>query len=92
MNQVMIEKSEPYKNLPNKTLSDYFRNAGDLLAEEAIILGGVIRSILAYDGQVTNKAIILRLINLMENTEDVVRKDILRKTLEIVVDHTMDDI
>ena len=68
MNQVMIEKSELYKNLPNKTLSDYFRNAGDLLAEEAIILGGVIRSILAYDGQVTNKAIILRLINLMENT------------------------
>lgn len=52
----------------------------------------MIRSILAYDGQVTNKAIILRLINLMENTEDVVRKDILRKTLEIVVDHTMDDI
>ena len=40
----------------------------------------------------TNKAIILRLINLMENTEDVVRKDVLRKTLEIVVDHTMDDI
>ena len=65
----MIEKSDLYKNLPNKTLSDYFRNAGDLLAEEAIILGGVIRSILAYDGQVTNKAIILRLINLMENTE-----------------------
>lgn len=39
MNQVMIEKSDLYKNLPNKTLSDYFRNAGDLLAEEALILG-----------------------------------------------------
>jgi probable RcsB/C two-component-system connector, global regulator of biofilm formation and acid-resistance len=92
MNPVMIEQSDLYNNLPNKTLSDYFRNAGDLLVEEATILGGVIRSILAYDGNITNKAIILRLINLMENTEDVVRKDILRKTLEIVVDHTMDDI
>lgn len=92
MNQVMIEKSELYNNLPNKTLSDYFLNAGDLLAEEATILGGVIRSILAYDGQITNKAMILRLINLMENTDDVVRKDVLRKTLEIIVDHTMDDI
>lgn len=92
MSQVMIDPSEQQPNLPDSALSDYFKNAGDLLAEEAAILGGVIRSIMAYEGQITNKAIILRLINLLENTEDVVTGDVIRKTLEIVVDHTLDDI
>lgn len=92
MSQVMIDPSEPHQNLPDSALTDYFKNAGDLLAEEAAILGGVIRSILAYEEPITNKAIILRLINLLENTEDVVTGDIIRKTLEIVVDHTLDDI
>ncbi|WP_437433474.1 biofilm development regulator YmgB/AriR family protein [Yokenella regensburgei] len=88
----MFDPSEQYENLPANALTDYFKNAGEVLAEEAAILGGVIRSILAYEGQITNKAIILRLINLLENTEDVVTGDIIRKTLEIVVDHTLDDI
>jgi hypothetical protein len=92
MSQVMIDTSEHHENLPDSALTDYFKNAGDLLAEEATILGGVIRSILAYEEPITNKAIILRLINLLENTEDVVTGDVIRKTLEIVVDHTSDDI
>lgn len=92
MSQLMIDQAERDERLPDPALTDYFRNAGDMLAEEAAILGGVIRSILAYEGQITNKAIILRLINLLENTEDVVQGDVIRKTLEIVVDHTLDDI
>ncbi|MGY6027387.1 Two-component-system connector protein AriR [Phytobacter sp. AG2a] len=92
MSQAMFDPTEQYANLPDSALTDYFKNAGEMLAEEAAILGGVIRSILAYEGQITNKAIILRLINLLENTEDVVTGDVVRKTLEIVVDHTLDDI
>ena len=56
------------------------------------MLGAVVRSILASGGQLTNKAIILHLIQAIESTHDVVKSDIIRKTLEIVVDHTMDDI
>lgn len=92
MSQLMIDQAEQDQNLPDRALRDYFQNAGDMLAEEAAILGGVIRSILAYEGQISNKAIIQRLINLLENTEDVVQGDVIRKTLEIVVDHTLDDI
>lgn len=92
MSQVMIDPTEHHENLPDSTLSDYFKNAGDMLAEEAAILGGVIRSIIAYEEPITNKAIILRLVTLLEHTEDVVTADIIRKTLEIVVDHTSDDI
>lgn len=88
----MLEKSEIYAELPDTALTDYFRNAGDMLAEEAKILGAVIRDILAADESLTHKAIILRLISAIELTNDVVKGDVIRKTLEIVVDHTMDDI
>ena len=39
-----------------------------------------------------NKAIILWLIQALESTDDVVTADVIRKTLEIVVGYTMDDI
>lgn len=88
----MLEKSEVYAELPDTALTDYFRNAGDMLAEEATILGALIRTILAAEEPLTHKAIILRLISEIESTRDVIKGDVLRKTLEIVVDHTMDDI
>jgi len=40
---------------------------------------------------VTNKAIILHLINQLESTSDIVQLDVLRKTLELVVGYTPDD-
>ncbi|MCA1921045.1 MULTISPECIES: biofilm development regulator YmgB/AriR family protein [Buttiauxella] len=92
MTQMTLHKSEIYATLPNTALTAYFRNAGDMLADEAVLLGAVIRSILATDGHLTNKAIIQRLIEAIESTDDVVTIDIVRKTLEIVVDHTFDDI
>ncbi|MDF2043213.1 MULTISPECIES: biofilm/acid-resistance regulator YmgB/AriR [unclassified Pantoea] len=75
----------------DSTIIDYFRSEGDLLAPETELLGGVIRDILADQGRVTNKAIILYLIAELECTSDVVRMDVLRKTLEIVVGRTPDD-
>ncbi|MMZ71203.1 putative two-component-system connector protein AriR [compost metagenome] len=50
------------------------------------------RGVLASDGHVTNKGLILWLIHALESTSDVVRADVIRKTLEIVVGYTMDDI
>lgn len=92
MSQVMLKASGIYADLPDSALSEYFRNAGDMLADESAILGAVISAILASDEQLTNKAIILGLIEALEATSDVVTGDIIRKTLEIVVDHTLDDI
>lgn len=92
MSQVKHQKSDVYADLPDMALSDYFRNAGEMLADESAILGAVVRSIIASHEPLTNKAIILRLITLLESTPDIVASDIIRKTLEIVVDHTMDDI
>ncbi|KFX07524.1 two-component-system connector protein AriR [Pectobacterium betavasculorum] len=88
----MLKKSENYADIPDTILSEYFRNAGDMLADESAMLGAVIRSILASGESLTNKALILRLMGLLELTDDVVKSDIIRKTLEIIVDHTTDDI
>lgn len=63
-----------------------------MLADESAMLGAVIRSMLAGGEPLTNKTIILRLMELLESTDDVVKGDVIRKTLEIIVDHTTDDI
>jgi probable RcsB/C two-component-system connector, global regulator of biofilm formation and acid-resistance len=92
MSQVMIQESNAYINMPDNALTSYFRNAGDMLAEESMLLGSVVNSIIVSQELLTNKAIILRLMAALKTTEDAVKGDIIRKTLEIVVNHTIDDI
>ncbi|EIW0288034.1 two-component-system connector protein AriR [Klebsiella pneumoniae] len=69
-----------------------FRNAGDKLVDESAVMSLAINSILQSEGHLNNKAIILWLIQALETTDDVVTADVIRKTLEIVVGYTMDDI
>ncbi|MDF7650937.1 biofilm development regulator YmgB/AriR family protein [Erwiniaceae bacterium L1_54_3] len=52
------------------------------------MLGLVIRSLMATEGKVSNKAIILSLVGALESTHDAQQADLLRRTLEIVVGHT----
>ncbi|WP_380184722.1 biofilm/acid-resistance regulator YmgB/AriR [Kalamiella sp. sgz302252] len=70
---------------------EHFQGEGDLLAQETKVIGAVIREIVAAGGYVTNKAIILKLIEKLENTSDVVQLDIFRQALEVVVARTPDD-
>ena len=51
----------------------------------------VIRDIVIHGQKVTSKTIILYLIAELEMTTDVVRLDVLRNVLEIVVGRTPDD-
>lgn len=88
----MLETTAEYENLPDVTLAEYFRSGGETLAEESAILGAVIRRVLAAGENVTHKALILELIKMLETTDDVVKNNIIRHTLEIVVHHTTDDI
>lgn len=69
----------------------HFRNAGSKLTAESAILSTVIHEIIAKDLKVTNKAIILHLIALLDCTTDLAEQDVLRKMLEIVVGRTPDD-
>ncbi|WES70656.1 biofilm development regulator YmgB/AriR family protein [Superficieibacter sp. HKU1] len=88
----MLQERESYDDLPSLALTQYFRTAGDRLVEESAMLGAAIRSIMDSQGELSNKAIIQKLISFLETNNDVVTGDIIRKTLEIIVDHTMDDL
>lgn len=88
----MLEPIAGYEKLPNLTLVEYFRSGGEALAEESAVLDAVIRRVLAAGEPVTHKVLILELIKMIETTKDVVKSDIIRHTLEIVVHHTTDDI
>ncbi|HFZ8993448.1 TPA: biofilm development regulator YmgB/AriR family protein [Citrobacter freundii] len=87
----MLEKPDMYSNLPDVALSSYLRNAGDLLADESALLGAISKNILAAGETLNNKVIIAKLLAALEKEDNIVSADIIRKTLEIVVDHTMDD-
>lgn len=92
MNTAMIQQPDIYSALADNALSDYFRHAGDILAEESVALGAAIRNVIIAGESINNKNIMLALIRRLESTEDVVQADVIRKTLEIVVGHTLDDI
>ncbi|WP_258041655.1 biofilm development regulator YmgB/AriR family protein [Citrobacter amalonaticus] len=88
----MLKQPDFYAALPDSAMSEFFRQASDRLVDESAILETAIASILASDGHISNKAIILWLIGTLERTDDIVTADVIRKTLEIVVGYTMDDI
>jgi Biofilm development protein YmgB/AriR. len=92
MTQTRLKTAQHLVDLPDTALADYFLSAGDLLAEEHVVLGEAVRSIIASGRPLTHKEIILQLIDQIEATKNVVKSDVIRKTLEIVVDHTLDDI
>lgn len=76
----------------DKALTDYFTAAGDRLEEEAQVFGSTVQRIMADGQHINNKNIISSLIKTLETTDDVIQADVLRNTLEIVVNHTLDDI
>jgi hypothetical protein len=92
-----LNQGDAMNSNPSQTMTDsvyhsdvynYFNNAGELFLSETEVLGAAIRVILAEQGKVTNKAIILHLITQLECTSDVVQLDILRSALEMVVGMT----
>lgn len=81
-----------YTSLTDTALSEHFRSAGARLADESEIMSAAISTVMAAEGHITNKGLILWLIKTLETTDDAVKADAVRRTLEIVVAHTMDDL
>ncbi|MDF7631192.1 biofilm development regulator YmgB/AriR family protein [Erwiniaceae bacterium L1_55_4] len=80
----------------NTTEQDILRalsERGDQLAPETEVICAVLEGLRARSGRVLRKDIILALIAELESTSDVVRLDVLRGALEIVVGypHGIDD-
>ena len=92
MRQNIKVQPEFNKAIFDSAMSEYFRTAGDRFADESAIFSTAVSGVLASDGHLSNKGIILWLIQALEVTDDVVQADVIRKTLEIVVGYTVDDI
>lgn len=73
-------------------LASHFRHAGPTLVAEMAVLGIAVQQILAAGNPISNKNIISRLLAHLEDTHDAEKADVIRKTIEIVVGHTLDDI
>ncbi|NIF23944.1 biofilm development regulator YmgB/AriR family protein [Candidatus Pantoea multigeneris] len=87
----MPTSEELFSALPDLELAQHFRNANVALDEEAAVLDIIIRNVLAAEGRVSNKSIIISLVKALESTRDEAQAEVLRKTLEIVVGYTPDD-
>ena len=88
----MLHEINVHNVMTDKALSSYFHNAGELLADESAVLGQAVTNVILAGDNVNNKNIILSLISSLESTTDVVKADIIRKTLEIVLRYTADDV
>jgi len=88
----MLHEINVHNVMTDKALSSYFHNAGELLADEFVVLGQAVTNVILAGDNVNNKNIILSLIGSLESTVDVVQADVIRKTLEIVLRYTADDV
>lgn len=87
----MHTSEDIFSALADQELAERFRNAGPGLKDETAVLDVIIRNVLASEGQITNKAIIISLIRALESIQDDSQAQLLRQTLEIVVGVTPND-
>jgi len=88
----MIGRDNIHSFSIDNNLRCHFKNFGVLLEDESYILGMTVADLIRSGIGVNNKNIILRLIKLLKASDDAFMSDIIRKTLEIVLLYTNDDI
>ena len=64
---------------------------GQMIVDQVDDQGGAIVVIRPKEPGINNKNIILSLIHSLETTSDILKADVIRKTLEIVLRYTADD-
>ncbi|EJW8078188.1 biofilm/acid-resistance regulator AriR [Escherichia coli] len=84
----MLEDTTIHNAITDKALASYFRSSGNLLEEESAVLGQAVTNLMLSGDNVNNKNIIL---SPLETTSDILKADVIRKTLEIVLRYTADD-
>lgn len=73
-------------------LVDFFQTTGDQFLSERAIIAEIRMELSAQKIRISNKDIILALILRLECESDVIKQDIYRNALEIIVQRTPDDI
>lgn len=73
-------------------LNEYFQTAGNQFINERVVISEIRLELSARKDRITDKDIILALILRLECENDVVKQDVYRSALEMVVQRTPDDI
>jgi len=92
MSQMILEPTNLYVSINDKTLSNFLQNTGSAFGEEKNLLATAIKEISAQKGYISNKQLIIWLITQLETSKDVLHNDLVRRSLEVVVGFTQDDI
>ena len=87
-----LTANESNEFIENKALFQYLLKNGSRFNDERIALGAATRNLLSVNKPVTNKNLIYSLLAMLSCCDDAVTSDIIRHTLEIVVEFTEDDI
>ncbi|ADU69444.1 biofilm development regulator YmgB/AriR family protein [Pantoea sp. At-9b] len=72
-------------------LAESFKDLGAQYASEREVLSKIYNDLSHKNNTISNKDIILALLQLLEEEKDVIKLDIYRQALEIVVQQTPDD-
>lgn len=72
-------------------LAESFKGLGAQYASEKEVLSKIYNDLSHKNNTISNKDIILALLQLLEEEKDVIKLDIYRQALEIVVQQTPDD-
>lgn len=79
------------QNKTEEEILSVINQRGDQLAAESEIISAVFARLKAQGGRVLRKDVILSLIAELESTSDVVRLDVLRGALEIIVGYSREE-
>lgn len=80
------------KTTTEEQLSEYIHSISATEEEQSAVLKSIAADLLARDGMVSNKSIILALVERLEIESDIVKCDLYRCVLESVLQSTADDI
>ncbi|QDY42284.1 biofilm/acid-resistance regulator YmgB/AriR [Candidatus Pantoea soli] len=73
-------------------LAEYIKNAGPQYTSEKEVIAIIYKQLAAVKLRVSNKDIILALLERLESEQDVVQLDIYRQALELIVQRVPEDI
>lgn len=87
----MLYEGESTRRFNESTLHEFFSKTGMQYEQEKTLIFAIIQTMASAQTPITNKSIILYMLNVMKSTPDMMHLELLRSTLDIIVSLTPDD-
>lgn len=84
----MLKNTTIHNAITNKALASYFRSSSNLLKKKSAVLKQAVTNLMLSSNNVNNKNIILSLIHSLKTTSNILKANVIKKTLKIVLQYT----